>query len=245
VLIKGRFSELIDTIRSLIGDLWHMYDPIRQDDMSRDLQTVLSHVIEVNGRIDQVSSMQQALQYSASTSISRGSQDSDSTLACAAAVKSISISIETDSAPHEATHTFQSALQDISGCSSVDLDMKSEDLKDFMQVKGNSDTRIAIYKNDTVIVEYKTLLTRSRSKIIARGQDLARLLSTAKHPYFRSLRCRGVFHDSDRAKIGFFYELPSKGTLSSPQSYKMPSSDTVRPPLSLRSIFAAVKSKRD
>lgn len=101
---------------------------------------------------------------------------------------------------------------------------------------------IAKYKDETVFVEWKALPTQSRSKIVARVHDLATLLSTIKHPDFRSLRCRGVVLDTEAARVAFVYGFPLSpvlhpgGILSSPN---------IQPPQSLRSLFRVSPSVTD
>ena len=243
---KNTFSELVDTIRSFITELWHLYDPIRQDDMSRDLQMVLSRLIKMNDKVDQLSSLQETLQRSSNTSISPGSQIGDSTLASAVEVKVLNLRIaatsvaEDSMVEHPMRRQPQARLKQNCQLEGLNLDMRF--LQNFMQIKGNSDMGIAKYKDETVFVEWKTLPTQSRSKIIARVYDLAMLLSTAKHPDFRSLRCKGVILATDAAKIAFVYKCSFSATI---QPGAMPSSSSFQPPQSLRSLFRVSPSVTD
>ena len=242
---KNKFAELIDTIRSFITELWHLYDPIRQDDMSRDLQMVLSHVIQTSSKVDQLYSLQETLQRSSDTAISPGSQISDSTLASAAEVKLIGLRIASTSVADEPMVNYilneqpQAGPKQEASQQSLNLDIKF--LRNFVQIKGNPEMGVAEYKLESVVVEWKTLPTQSRSKIIARVHDLATLLSTTKHPDFRSLRCKGVAHDTDAAKIAFVYEflLPVAVHLSAKPSLPY------QPPQSLRSLFRHSPSVTD
>lgn len=243
---KGKFSELIDTIRSFVTELWHLYDPIRQDDMSRDVQMVLSHVIRMNGKIDQLSSLQETLQLSSNTSISPLSQTSDSTLASAAEVKLVNLHIAATSiaeepmVKHSLHEQLQARLKQDTQSEGLNLDIRF--LQNFMQIKGNSEMGVAKYKDETVFVEWKTLPTQSRSKIIARVHDLATLLSTTKHPDFRSLRCKGVVLDTEAAKVAFVFEFPLPAVV---HPGVIPSSPYFQPPQSLRSLFRVSPSVTD
>ena len=234
---KGKFSELIDTIRSFVTELWHLYDPIRQDDMSRDVQMVLSHIIRMNGKIDQLSSLQETLQFSSNTSISPLSQTSDSTLASAAEVKLVNLRIAATSVAEEPMvrlslhEQLQARLKQNTQSEGLNLDISF--LRNFMQIKGNSEMGVAKYKDETVFIEWKTLPTHSRSKIIARVHDLATLLSTTKHPDFRSLRCKGVVLDTEAAKVAFVFEFPLQAVV---HPGEIPSPN-FQPPQSLRSLF--------
>lgn len=49
---KSKFEELVERIRFFIRQLSHLFDPLRQDDMSQSMQMVLSHVIGMSGRMD-------------------------------------------------------------------------------------------------------------------------------------------------------------------------------------------------
>ena len=245
VVDKSKFTEFINTIRSFVTELWHLYDPIHQDDMSQDLQMVLSHVIRMTSKLDQLSSLQETLQLSSEMSLSPVSQTSDSTLASAVEVKLVNLRIAATSVAKESMirHTVyelpQAWPEQNAQIEGLNLDLRS--LRNFMQIKGNSEMGTAKYEDETVFVEWKNLPTQSRSKIIARVYDLAALLSTTKHPDFRSLRCKGVILDTEAARIAFVYEVPFT-ELNQPSAM---TSNNFQPPQSLRSLFRICPSVTD
>lgn len=49
------------------------------------------------------------------------------------------------------------------------------------------------------------------AKSLLACMNLAALLSTTKHPDFRSLRCKGVILDTGAARIAFVYEIAFTG----------------------------------
>ena len=246
VVDKSKFTEFINAIRSFVTELWHLYDPIHQDDMSQDLQMVLSHVIRMTSKLDQLSSLQETLQLSSEMSLSPVSQTSDSTLASAVEVKLANLRIAATSVAKESMirntvyELPQAWPEQNAQIENLNLDLRS--LRNFMQIKGNSEMGTSKYEDETVFVEWKTLPAQSRSKIIARAHDLAALLSTTKHPDFRSLRCKGVILDTEAARIAFVYEFPSTG-LSQPSAMTFPNS--FQPPHSLRSLFRICPSVTD
>lgn len=100
---------------------------------------VLSHVIRINGKMDQLSSLQETLQLSSITSISPLSQTSDSTLASAAEVRLVNLRLAATSVAEEPVaklaldEQLQARLKQPTQLEGLNLDIRF--LRNFMQIK--------------------------------------------------------------------------------------------------------------
>ncbi|KAI4164059.1 MAG: hypothetical protein LQ342_002294 [Letrouitia transgressa] len=204
---RGKFQELIETIRTFIVELWKLFDPIRQDQMLQHMQIVLSHVISTSERMDELTTLKDALQH---TSSAIDQSSSNSALASAAGVKSLMISMRSNTTnivrstmnrPPKDGHTFESSLPPFQ-----ELDMAL--IKNFKPIKHCANIGIADMNGRSVLVECKDMSRQFRAKMIERARDLAYLLSAPKDESFRSLRCEGLTRDNDDAKIAFVFTLP-------------------------------------
>lgn len=139
VVDKSGFSR-VHQYRMIVL-LLNLYDPIHQNGMCQVLQMVLSHVIRMTSKLDQLSSFhykRRSLQLSSETSLSPVSQTSDSTLASAVEVKLVNSRIAATSFAKESMigHTVyelpqawpeQNALNE-----GLNLDFRS--LRHFVQI---------------------------------------------------------------------------------------------------------------
>ncbi|KAL8697648.1 MAG: hypothetical protein Q9201_007020 [Fulgogasparrea decipioides] len=198
---KSKFEEYIAQIRFFVQELWHLLDPLRQDEMASGLQVILSHVISMSDRLGDMKSLQDALRTSGTQ---RGTADSGSysSLESAAEIKAITLSINADSEGR----ALEAPLSSEMNIHAVQL--ASHPLQDFAPFKSNPDMGTARYDGKCVFIEWKTLPVHARHKIMTRVKDLAILLGAPKHPSFRSLRCKGLVRDTDDSKIAFVFEIP-------------------------------------
>lgn len=212
---KEKFEEYIAQVRFFVQELWRLLDPLRQDEMASGLQMVLSHVIGINDKLDDLKSLHDTLQQSATASENAPESGQYSSLASVAGVKSITLSIDPGPGSYS-TGRISSATS---------LHLASNLLQDFVAIKSNPAMGVARYEGDIVFVEWKTLPVYARNKIMTRVQDLAILLSAPKHSSFRSLRCKGFSRDLDGSKVAFVFEIPGS-----------------KPPQPLRSMFGSIPS---
>ncbi|KAI4212257.1 MAG: hypothetical protein LQ351_004970 [Letrouitia transgressa] len=204
---RGKFQELIETIRTFTVELWKLFDPIRQDQMLQHMQIVLSHVISTSERMDELTTLKNALQ-NKSSSIEQS--PSNSALASAAGVKSLMISMRSNTTnimrstvnhPPEGGHASESSLPPFQ-----ELDIAL--IKNFKSIKHSANIGTADMNGRPVLVEWKDVSRQFRAKMMERARDLAYLLSAPKDESFRSLRCEGIARDNDNAKIAFVFTLP-------------------------------------
>ncbi len=210
---KSRFEEYVGQIRMFVHELWALLDPLRQDELASGIQMVLSHVIGTSRQIEGLNALKETLGHP-SVILS----NDDSSLASAAEIKAIGMSASTmsihspferssnptsvtsheDPSSHYTSSTFPSRAA---------VHLESMKIQDCIAIQGNPDMGVARYDGEKVLIEWKDLPVHSRSKIMARVQDLAILLSAHKHPTFRSLRCKGIARDGAAPRIAFVFEL--------------------------------------
>ena len=237
---KQRFSALIDTVRGFITELWNLQDLIRQDDMSRDVGLMLSHVIRLNNRVDQIMPLQEALQRSSTTAVSSEVFEGDSGFASAAELRLLNLRMSEEPDMSKIAVSQEEGEDSID--SKPDLNLDLESLLHFEPLKGNFDMGVAQYQKRPVFVEWKGLPSHSQGKIMARVHDLVILLHSPKHSEFRSLECIGLGLDSDAARVAFVYQFPLGQTFHSGLE---PLQQFANPPESLRSLFRTNPSITD
>lgn len=94
---KSKFEERIVQSRSFVQELlWCLLDPLRQDDTASVLQTVLSHVIGMSDRLEDLQSLHDSLhQSSVAPEIPTEDNGQFSRLASDAKIKAITLMIDT------------------------------------------------------------------------------------------------------------------------------------------------------
>ncbi|KAG7006446.1 hypothetical protein G7Y79_00014g036210 [Physcia stellaris] len=212
---KSKFEDYVSQIRIFVQDLWRLLDPLRQDEMASGLQMVLSHVINMSYKVEELHALKDALEHSSMSSGSANFGSESASLASVATIKAIGMGM---GATPSQTYPETSSLythQERQGKAAVKL--VGGNIRDFAAVKGNSEMGMASYEGEAVFVEWKELPVYSRSKIMGRVQDLAILLGAPKHPNFRSLRCRGIASDAHTSRIACIFEWPLSSALQPPR----------------------------
>lgn len=216
---KPRLEELVAKIKSFIQELWYLLDSIRQDDMSQTLQVILSQIIGMSGKVDELTTLRKALLQFGDPGLPTLNSPSKS-LASAADIKTASVNL--GAAFHWARSTNTASMDSYSHLPSwirvSTCDTKL--IKQYMPIKSNSDMGIATYQDRSVFIEWKTLPHQFESKIIERTAGLADVLSTPKQPDFCSLQCTGLARDNDGGQIAFIFDVPSLVTAQLPRSLR-------------------------
>ena len=223
---KTKFEELIERVKSFIRELWYLLDPIRQSDVSQSLRLVLSHVIAMSEKVDELSSLHETLLGSSNTLVTSLSMPNNTRelLASAAEVKKIQMDIDL-AEEHDKSTFFNTAMHQRLGLAppSSLLSCNTDHINQYKQMKNNPDLGTATYagyKDGQIFVEWKSLPIHFRSKVIERAEDLASLLSAPKHPDFRSLQCIGIARDNDAGKIAFIFKTPPSNASQLPRSLR-------------------------
>ena len=230
---KVKFEELIGTIKAFVRELWLLIDPWRQDDMSQSLQMILSNVVSMSRKVDDLQSLRETLLSPSNASDPSQTRGRMLPIASAAQVKAIQIGIgalmdDDDDDESIALGLGNSQSQSRQSSRHSVPNFYKDSISNYEPMKSSPDMGLATYENENVFIEWKSLAIQFRSKILKRAQNLALLLQTPKHPDFQSLHCRGLVRDNDGGRIAFVYDLPSN-------------SDGT-PPRSLRSLFSSTPS---
>ena len=216
---KTKLEELIAKIKSFIQELWYLLDPIRQDDMSQTLQVILSQLIGMSDKVDELTTLREALLQFTDPGLSAPNSPSKS-LASAADIKTVSINLGIGVRGPRPTDTAsidnRSHLPPWSRVPTCDTTL----IEQYSPIKSNSDMGIATYQDKPVFIEWKILPRQFQSKIIERTRDLASVLSTPKQPDFCSLQCTGLARDNDGGKIALIFDVPSLVTAQVPRSLR-------------------------
>ena len=216
---RARLEELVAKIKSFIQELWFLLDSVRQDDMSQTLQVILSQLIGMSGKVDELTTLREALLQFTDPGPPNLYSPSKS-LASAADIKTVSVNL--GAATHGPSPTYIASMDEHSHSPSWSrvptCDTKL--IKQYTPIKSNSDMGIATYQDKSVFIEWRILPHQFESKIIERITDLANVLSTPKQPDFCSLQCTGLARDNDGGKIAFIFDAPSLVTAQLPQSLR-------------------------
>ena len=218
---KTKFENLIDRIKSFIRELWYLLDPIRQGDMSQSLQVILSHVISMSGKIEELSSLRETILPPSGISDTLMSKDAILPFATVAEVKAIQINVGAVTTDRQLAGARSPPLQYFSQVSKdLQPDLSVGEVYQYEPLRSNAETGTGMYEDEYVFVEWKLLPRQFRSKIIHRVENLAMLLAAPKHPDFRSLKCIGLFLDNDSGKAAFIYKAPSFVAYHIPRSLR-------------------------
>lgn len=226
----------MEDIRQLVRGLWHLLDPLLQDDLASGVSMLMSQVISTSTKIDDLLSLQKALNTSYDDTSRKGFiQQSSSALASAAGIKAFKAALDESgdgrsigtSGPEDLPHMHSLRIDEVGHHAPLEK-LEKAHIKDFVLIKGMLDMGVASYERESIFVEWKDMPVQNRSKSLVRAENLARLLKAPKHANFSTLSCRGIARDNDASKIAFVYALKQSPGISSP-------------PRSLRALFLSAK----
>ena len=130
-----------------VQELWRLHDPLRQAEMASGLQLVLSHVISLTQKLDELNALKDTLEYSNFVAGSSMSQAQDSPLASAAGIRAIGIGISAalgPTSPNDATNISSVSPPQASSLRTVDsypkrsaINLVSADIRDFISTRRN------------------------------------------------------------------------------------------------------------
>ncbi|KAL8804433.1 MAG: hypothetical protein Q9182_002538 [Xanthomendoza sp. 2 TL-2023] len=229
---KSKFVDYVTQIRSFVQELWRLLDPLRHNEMAAGVQMVLSHIVATSDKVDELRSLQDTLQHPSLIPGSSGDTSQKSALASAAEIKAITLRNEIIPSDIRSSRLYQS--DDFSNNPRPDsqsLHLLNHQLRECVPIKGNPDVATGKYDDTTVLVEWKTLPIHAINKIMMRVRHLALLLSAPTHISFRSLRCKGIVHETESSRIAFVFELPEE--------------ENFQPPRPLRTMFGGSPSVAD
>ncbi|XDG05093.1 hypothetical protein ABKA04_004708 [Annulohypoxylon sp. FPYF3050] len=197
---KDNIEKLAADIHFLVRELWNLLDPTRHDDFLNSTKDIVSNMVSLNNKFDQLFSLSEALK--ALQSESRGMK----ALAASAEVKALRICLdESDEAP--ATQQDTNAPRRRKLLEKLEpLSIKK--LTNFKPLKKNENMGLANYDEQVVVVEKKPINNMPWSKILPRVENLAALLNAPKDETFRSLVCKGIVVEDGFVSFVFHHPTP-------------------------------------
>ncbi|KAI2465958.1 prion-inhibition and propagation-domain-containing protein [Annulohypoxylon bovei var. microspora] len=196
---KDNIEKLAADVHFLVRELWNLLDPTRHDDFLNSTKDIVSNVVSLNTKFDQLFSLSEALK--ALQVESRGLK----ALAASAEVKALRICLDES--------VQSSTQQDVSAPKRRKLleklePLSSKKLANFKPLKKNESMGLAGYDGETVLVEKKSITSLPWSKILPRVENLAALLNAPKDETFRSLLCKGVVMEDSTVSFVFHHPTP-------------------------------------
>lgn len=226
---KNRFEELVRDVRAIVQGLWALLDSFQQDEVMSNIQQILSVVIEVSKDVNSLKDLQTALK-SATDETTR----ENGSLAAAAGIKAVRMELEDDGSSSSLAQSLARPRRDI-----LLKPLSRTLLTNFVPKSGNSSIGTGFYAGEQVLVEFKSVIPKLKSKLKTRVENLAVLLSTTKDPSFLTLHCLGFFEDGDR--FAFIFQYPTKPASFSTALTPVSLLDLLRDPTMQPSVTARIR----
>ena len=200
---KDKIEKLVADLHFFVRELWHLLNPLREDDLAESMNSILSNMIRMNSGFEQLVSINEALSAMQKRPDSVRNLDIRS-LATAAEVKALQVVLEQDSGQvtvvtNETLPKRQEVLRKLERLS-------RQRFTSFVPLRKNDTMGTGVYDAESIFIEWKQIEPTLRSKIIPRAENLAALLSISKDQTFRSLQCKGLIEDD--GKLGFIFHPP-------------------------------------
>ncbi|KAI1088499.1 prion-inhibition and propagation-domain-containing protein [Rostrohypoxylon terebratum] len=197
---KGNIEKLAADIHFFVRELWNLLDPTRHDDFLDSTKDIVSNMVSLNNKFDQLFSLSEALK--ALRSESRGME----ALAASAEIKALRICLdESDEGP--ATQQDTNAPRRRKLLEKLEP-LSNKKLTNFKPLKKNEHMGLADYDGEIVVVEKKPITNMPWSKILPRVENLAALLNAPKDETFRSLPCKGIVVEETTVFLVFHHPTP-------------------------------------
>lgn len=232
---KNRFEDLVRDVRAIVQGLWALLDSFQQDDVMSRIQQVLSVVIEVSKDVTGLRDLQTALKSSADET----TRDNGS-LAASAGIKAVRVELQDDGSSSSLAQSVP-IIQPL-GRSRRDILLKPLSrrlLTKFVPKSSNASIGVGFFAGEPVLVEFKSVIPKLKSKLKTRVENLAVLLSTPKDPSFFTLHCLGFFEDGDR--FAFIFQYPTIPTNFPTALHPVSLLDLLRDPTMQPSVTARIR----
>ncbi|OTA54510.1 hypothetical protein K449DRAFT_389246 [Hypoxylon sp. EC38] len=207
---KEKIEKLAADVHFHVRELWNLLEPTRQDDFLNSTKDILSNVISLNSKFDQLSSLSEALRALQTESGSRPQMVNGlKTLVASVDVKALRVCLDNDESEQSATEYNLETPRRRKLLEKLER-LSSRKLINFKPLKKNESMGLAEYDGQTVLVEKKPIDHVLWSKILPRVENLAALLNAPKDETFRSLLCRGIVVDGNIVSFVFHHPTPDK-----------------------------------
>jgi len=198
---RDKFKEMVAEVRIYVQELWSLLDPLTQDDMLHQQRLVLSRVIRLTEKIDDVRALSEAL---GSKTIPAGDDNGPMPLANIVAVKAAILGIESSSKAVKSPDEDK-IVENVQPLREI----SQNQLLDFAPLNAPGDVGLATFEGQKCFVEHKAISSESRWKLLKRVQHLAQVLHVPKDSRFRSLHCIGLSIEDDASRVAFVFQLPA------------------------------------
>ncbi|KFZ11277.1 hypothetical protein V502_07639 [Pseudogymnoascus sp. VKM F-4520 (FW-2644)] len=210
---KSKFEALVRDVRAIVQGLWALLNPIQQEDLQHQIESILSVVIRVSEDVKDLRELGDIL---------RGNNEAERSktvgFAEAAELKAVGIEIGSEKEPG----VGRGILPSEDGRVKVLQPLQIEKLTGFEPHQKNKSIGIGYYDHEPVFVEFKTVEPFLRSKLRDRVNNLAILLSTPKDASFHTLHCLGVIEIPNESQFAFVYVYPTPETLEDKRNLLQP-----------------------
>ncbi|KAI2993913.1 hypothetical protein CBS147346_10788 [Aspergillus niger] len=219
---RSKFQNLVRDLRDIVNSLWSLVEPVRQLELSQQVERTLSLAIRISNDIEGLKGLQASFQ--GQTSL----RPNEAVLFNAAHLKAVREELQDDEDnPHGAPKSVcQEPLPKLS------LSRTAELQPHLLKIGANrsaSETIVpAVYDGKPVLAESKRVHPRMKAKLKIRAENLSKLLSLPKSEFFSTLHCIGFLEASE--EFIFLYDYP-------------PGTDTGVPPQSLQGLLRDSKMK--
>lgn len=198
---KDKISQLAADVQSLVRGLWELLDPWRQDDLLSSTKRLGFHLVALNDKFDQLSSLEDA--FNTLRGSSNLSNSTLKTISVSAEVKALRVGLDEGelhliNAPKR--HTLLKKLKPLNRLK----------LANFKPLKKDETMGHAEYDGEVVFVERKPIDRMLRSKIMPRAENIAALLNLPKDETFCSLTCNGIVEDDGMISFVFNHLTPNQ-----------------------------------
>ena len=201
---RGKFEAFVRDVRSIIQGLWSLLNSVQQDEVVSKVDQVLSTVVGISKDLQGLQELQSALLLN-----SKLTSQVPGTVVTAAGLKATRLELQDDD-PSEYIVSNNFALPSSRPRRDILLPPLSASEISEVNLKSNDPSvGTAIYANKPVLIEYKTVPTRLKSKLRSRVENLAVLLHAPKSPSSMTLHCLGFFEDEERFCFVFEYPVPA------------------------------------
>ncbi|KAI0886548.1 prion-inhibition and propagation-domain-containing protein [Annulohypoxylon maeteangense] len=196
---KDNIEKLAADVHFLVRELWNLLDPTRQDDFLNSTKDIVSNMVSLNTKFDQLFSLSEALK------TLQAESQSMKALAASAEIKALRICLDgSEQAPTQqdtSTPKRRKLLEKLEPLS-------SKKLTNFKPLKKNEFMGLADYDGEVMLVEKKSITNLPWSKILPRVENLAALLNAPKDETFRSLLCKGIVMEDNTISFVFHHPTP-------------------------------------
>ncbi|KAI1413516.1 prion-inhibition and propagation-domain-containing protein [Hypoxylon sp. FL1857] len=207
---KDKIEKLAADVHFLVRELWNLLEPTRHDDFVNSTKDILSNVISLNTKFDQLCSLSEALRALQTQTESQVQLNGSlKTLVTSAEVKALRVCLDDDESEQFVSRHDLGAPQRREVLERLER-LSSRKLTDFTPLRKNETMGLASYDGQVVLVEKKSIDHVLWSKILPRVENLAALLNAPKDETFRSLVCRGIVVDNDDISFVFHHPTPDK-----------------------------------